>query len=523
MAAIQTVSQDLPLRNFDNGVFPENHLVGAEPHALKPSQGVLTLYGYGTHVRVERGHLVLDDGIGSDRYTGRFSKIGHGLERLVLIGTDGLVSLAALRWLADQSAAFVMLERDGSVTTVTGPVRPSDSRLRRAQALAHHTGSALRISRELIDRKLAGQQRVVNDLLKDHTASEHILRTRSELGETESGADVRAVEARGAQIYWRAWRSLPITFPTKEMPRVPEHWRTFGSRASVLSGSPRLAVNPVNAILNYLYALLEAECRLAIATLGLDPGLGLLHLDAPNRDSLACDLMEPIRPDVDAYVLAWLQRQPLKRNWFFEQRNGNCRITAELAKQLAETAQVWGRLVAPVAEWVANEIASTSKSRKTLPTRLTRNNKRSVPDRKSTAGLTMAPRPEKVCADCGRRIHKQYGRCRSCHSTSSVDYLKRIAVEGRVASHTSIAEERRSTTQRVNTTANANWCAADQPAWLTRQYYVKRILPALAETNSRAIARALAVSRGYAVEIQRGRLPHPRHWLALAESVGLSG
>ena len=66
---------------------------------------------------------------------------------------------------------------------------------------------------------------------------------------------------------------------------VPEHWHTFGARISPLSGSPRLAANPPNAILNYLYALLESEARLAAAALGLDPGLGVLHVDTPNRDS----------------------------------------------------------------------------------------------------------------------------------------------------------------------------------------------------------------------------------------------
>ena len=45
--------------------------------------------------------------------------------------------------------------------------------------------------------------------------------------------------------------------------------------------------------------LLESEARLAAAALGLDPGLGVLHLDTPNRDSLACDLMEAVRPQVD--------------------------------------------------------------------------------------------------------------------------------------------------------------------------------------------------------------------------------
>ena len=53
----------------------------------------------------------------------------------------------------------------------------------------------------------------------------------------------------------------------------------FGARVSPLTGSPRLAATPPNAILNYLYALLESEARLAAAALGLDPGLGVLHVD----------------------------------------------------------------------------------------------------------------------------------------------------------------------------------------------------------------------------------------------------
>jgi len=39
------------------------------------------------------------------------------------------------------------------------------------------------------------------------------------------------------------------------------------------------------AVLNYLYAILEAEARLAASELGLDPGLGVLHRDTPNRDA----------------------------------------------------------------------------------------------------------------------------------------------------------------------------------------------------------------------------------------------
>jgi CRISPR/Cas system-associated endonuclease Cas1 len=42
-------------------------------------------------------------------------------------------------------------------------------------------------------------------------------------------------------------------------------------------------------MLNYLYALLESEARIAAAAAGLDPGIGFLRVDTDARDSLACD------------------------------------------------------------------------------------------------------------------------------------------------------------------------------------------------------------------------------------------
>src|SRR5207253_1347705 len=128
-----------------------------------PRHGVVTLFGYGIQVRVDRGHLLVEDGIGADRRQTRFPRVGHGLKRLVVIGADGMISLGALRWLADQDAAFVMLERDGSVLATTGPVRPSDAKLRRAQSLALQTGVDVIVARELISQKLAGQERVARD------------------------------------------------------------------------------------------------------------------------------------------------------------------------------------------------------------------------------------------------------------------------------------------------------------------------------------------------------------------------
>jgi CRISPR-associated protein Cas1 len=55
-----------------------------------------------------------------------------------------------------------------------------------------------------------------------------------------------------------------------------------------------------------MYALLESEARLAAVSLGLDPGIGFLHVDTDAQDSLACDLMEAGRPYVDAFLLDWI-------------------------------------------------------------------------------------------------------------------------------------------------------------------------------------------------------------------------
>jgi len=139
---------------------------------------------------------------------------------------------------------------------------------------------------------------------------------------------------------------------------VPEHWQAFGTRRSPLSKNARRATTPANALLNYLYTLLETETRLAINALGLDAGLGLVHADTASRDSLVYDLMEPIRPVVDAYLFKWISQFPLKRSWFFDERNGKYRLMADVCTELADTVQTWSREIAPIAEWYVKELCS---------------------------------------------------------------------------------------------------------------------------------------------------------------------
>jgi CRISPR/Cas system-associated endonuclease Cas1 len=237
---------------------------------------------------------VVEDGIGTERYHYRLPRVGHGLKRLVVIGSDGLISLAALRWLERQDAAFVMLERNGKILCVNGPVGSSEAKLRRAQALAISNGVGLEICRKLIDAKLQGQELVLRERLNCQPTADAIARFRNKLDSAESFDAIRNLEANAASAYFREWRDLPVSWPKADLQRIPEHWRTVGSRQSPLTGGPRLAVTPAHAILNYCFALLEAETRLALSALGLDVGLGVgLHADTANRAIPSAATFEP--------------------------------------------------------------------------------------------------------------------------------------------------------------------------------------------------------------------------------------
>ena len=437
-----------------------------------------------------------------------------------------MVSLAALRWLADQDASFVMLERDGSVLATTGPVRPSDARLRRAQSLAHQSGAALQIARELIDQKLAGQEGLARDVLRNSPVAESIASARAALATAETIEAVRRYEAQAAQAYWSAWNGIPINFPRNDLRRVPNHWRCFGTRKSPLTGSPRLAVNPPNAILNYLYAVLESEARLAASALGLDPGIGVLHVDTDARDSLACDLMEPIRPQVDTYLLNWILRGPLGREMFFEQRDGNCRLMGSFAVRLSETAPTWGRAVAPIAEWVSRTLwAKRARPyRQSVPaTRLTESHRRQGRRESGSLIVAHAPKPPNVCRICGLSITPGDNYCALCAVSVSRESLIEAAQDGRKASHSREAEIRRGETQRRHHAAKRAWRPSDLPDWLNEKTYREKIQPRLAEVTVPAISTALGISGPYATDIRAGkRRPHARHWHTLAQLVGVS-
>ncbi len=74
--------------------------------------------------------------------------------------------------------------------------------------------------------------------------------------------------------------------------------------------------DPVNACLSLGYTVLHAEATGAARTAGLDPMLGGFHEPSYGQDALSSDLIEPLRPAVDAWVWAMFRSQTLRPEHF---------------------------------------------------------------------------------------------------------------------------------------------------------------------------------------------------------------
>ncbi|MDP9366395.1 MAG: CRISPR-associated endonuclease Cas1 [Chloroflexota bacterium] len=503
---------------------------------------MLVLSGYGIRVAVERGHLAVADGIGSERRSGTLAKATCRLRRLVVLGHAGTVSLDAMRWLHDVGAAFVQLDSDGQVIAATAPAGLDDPRLRRAQALAPTNGAGLAIARDLLREKLRGQAGGLPEIPESDGARAVVELALAELERTETVEQLRSAEAKAANAYWGAWSSIPMPWARKGTDRVPEHWRTFGTRSSPLTGSPRSAANPANAILNYLYAILEAEARIALLAVGLDPGMGVLHADLKARDSLALDLMEAVRPKVDASVLGLLRSHTFAARDFFETRHGACRVLPPLTNRLAETAPTWARTVAPVAESVARDLfrpeGRAAKRDRTMPTPLTEANRsagregvQGRPRRPASPAVTDLP---PACRGCGMVLDDpERSYCDGCLPERREDVVEAFATvgpralarrraEGTDPAHGGGAARKRGRTNAEHVRAKAEWAHSNIcPA--AGIDFTRDILPRLQRMPLIAIARATGLSLGYCSFVRRGlKVPHRRHWASYVRLAGES-
>jgi CRISPR-associated endonuclease Cas1 len=480
----------------------------------------------------------------------------------VLLGKTGSLTLEALAWLRAIGAALVHLAPDGALLAHSVPFGYDGHPIRRAQALATITGLDVDLARDLIRRKLDGQRKnLVRLRVRDLHAFDGLCEA---LGRAGTIDEIRLCEAKAAAIYWNAWTNIPLNVRGRDLARIPARWARYESRASILTGAPRAATNPVNALLNYLYSLLESESRLALLAAGCDPTLGVLHSDQRNRDSFALDAMEPIRPDVDAFVLDLLEAHVFTPREFVELPNGVCRVRAPLTHDLALTLPRWRLLVSPVVAHLAHAFRQAFRDRGdtvTSPRTLNRTHSSrrpaAVAARSASAQSTLtatprkrpevrpyaskawnAPRPEPLalipvaCVSCGKPVLKRRRRyCEVCMPRARRAHGERVIATARAALATRVREgpdpraSAQANAQRGEANAshhrrNRQW-AKEHPEQHDRAWFLREVTPKLDAFSLAEIARATGLSLAASSRFRAGtRMPHPRHWdafLALVE------
>jgi CRISPR/Cas system-associated endonuclease Cas1 len=133
-----------------------------------------------------------------------------------------------------------------------------------------------------------------------------------------------------------AWGGVTIEWTGRKP--VPDEWKAYTSRSSLANGSKpqnRAASHPINAMLNYAYAVKRAQMQIQTIAEGYDPTIGIMHHGRRGKAAYIFDLIEPERPKVDAVILKFIQARRFAATDFVLRSDGVCRLSPQLARTIA--------------------------------------------------------------------------------------------------------------------------------------------------------------------------------------------
>lgn len=223
------------------------------------------------------------------------------------------LSASTLAQLGNRGIGVVILSgRKGLPTLLFG--RPHNDAQRRIEQIRCSLDSrfCLDYARHLVREKIHQQHQWFDDLRLQYPAQRLAL-TRAmrqmqasaeKTGHTSDLDSLRGLEGAAASAYFAGLRAVvPASLGFKERNRRP----------------PR---DPFNSLLSLTYTLAHAETALALHSAGFDPCVGYFHQITHSRESLACDLVEPIRPLVDSFCLRLVRQQTLTAAHFTHTASG---------------------------------------------------------------------------------------------------------------------------------------------------------------------------------------------------------
>ncbi len=245
----------------------------------------------------------------------------HNLDGIVTLAWDTTLSASLMAACADAGVSLSLHNPHGKFLACTNGFTSGNILLRREQyRRADHEPASVAIAANVISAKIANSRSVLQRAARDHgtknpegaailiAAADKLANRLRMVPRATSLDSLRGIEGDCASFYFAA-------FP---------HLFTNHDPSIRMSGrSRRPPLDPVNALLSFLYSLLTHDCRSALESCGLDPQCGFLHRDRPGRPSLALDLMEEFRAYfADRLALSLFNRKQLQSGDFETKENG---------------------------------------------------------------------------------------------------------------------------------------------------------------------------------------------------------
>jgi CRISP-associated protein Cas1 len=290
----------------------------------------LLISGFGTCLYTRKG-LVVDDR--SRGVAIEYPPHQLPFDWVIVDNYTGYASWSALRFLMAHSIPIVHMAWNGNLYGVTAPPGPISARVKLGQYRTYSDSSRrVAYASSFLRAKLTLSGSHLELLASRYSVSAEPFRTESSRYPESRWTDVNRLlefEAKCANVYWKGYREA-----------VGALWPESGfiSRGNTSYSWTRNAADPVNALLNYGYAILEARCRVAVVRAGFDPTIGYLHSIAASKHPLVYDFQELGRALVDSVVLELVRAEPSvrKKGAFLRTTDWGLRLAPETAQKLVQ-------------------------------------------------------------------------------------------------------------------------------------------------------------------------------------------
>jgi CRISPR-associated protein Cas1 len=295
---------------------------------------ILLLNGHGISMHVDGAKLHIRDGRSSSteepsKYI--FSPQRIDIDNIVINGRSGNVSLDAIRWLVKHGVQVTLLNWDGKILTTMLHPESVQVKTKFAQYRTFEDSKLrLKIAKKIIEAKLERTQLVLDYLNQRYPeVNTELPQNSSNLNDAKSIKEVMGVEGVVAAFYWEQYQKV-----------IPEQLE-FTSRCVGRTNRPMGASDTVNCMLNYGYALLEAECLRAINSVGLDAHVGFLHEMNIGKNSLAYDMQELFRFLVDLAVLGLVEKGTMEKKDFIRTESFTLKLRASGTRKITTELNSW--------------------------------------------------------------------------------------------------------------------------------------------------------------------------------------